>query len=253
MSIIKEKKKIFIGTSGWMYDHWKGNFYPKNLSKDKMLKYYSTQFRTVEINNTFYKLPKKNTVINWYQKSEDNFLFSVKANRYITHMKNLKDCEEPISNSLKKIKNLKEKLGPILFQLPPQWHKNYSRLKNFLDVLNEDFLYVIELRHPSWFTEEIFQLLRDKNVSLCIHDITGDFTPQKITADFIYIRFHGPEGNYHKKYSNNEISIWTEKIFKWYNENITIFVYFNNDAYGRSTENASEMVKELKNKYSINI
>lgn len=247
------EKRIYIGTSGWVYDHWKERFYPKNLSRHKLLTYYSEQFNSVEINNTFYKLPKRKTVKNWYDNSKENFIFSVKANRYITHMKNLKDSKEPIDNLLDRISILKEKLGPILFQLPPQWHKNISRLKNFLNVLPKKNIFVMELRHSSWFDQDILNLLKEKNISLCIHDIKGEFSPQKITSEVIYIRFHGPEGSYYNKYSHKEIKIWAKKIYDWYDDNLDIYVYFNNDAQARAIENARELRKELTDKFDLKI
>lgn len=236
--------RIRIGTSGWVYNHWQEKFYPRELSREKMLNFYSQNFNTVEINNTFYQLPSKETVKSWRENVAEQFKFSIKANRYITHMKNLKDPKEPVKNLINVIRQLKENLGPILFQLSPNWHKNYERLENFLSILPEKFKYVFELRHKTWFDEEIYNLLRGKNIALCIHDFEGQLTPLKLTADFTYLRFHGPEGHYYGYYSQEALQKYSEIIKEWMQEDLKVYVYFNNDAEANAVRNAKQL-KEL--------
>jgi uncharacterized protein YecE (DUF72 family) len=234
-------KKFFIGTSGWVYEHWKGPFYPEEINNKKMLPYYSKNFKTVEVNNTFYKLPKKAVVENWSDRTPSDFVFALKANRYITHMKNLKDGKDPIHNFIKIVRNMGKKLGPILFQLPPPWNLNFKRIKQFTEILPGEFLYVFELRNSSWYVDKIYNLFEENNIALCFHDITGKDSPQIITANFLYIRFHGPQGNYQNKYTEQHLTEWAKKIILWLEKDLTIYIYFNNDAYGRAIENAKEL------------
>jgi uncharacterized protein YecE (DUF72 family) len=234
-------KKINIGTSGWVYNHWKGIFYPEVIPGKDMLNFYSKKFNTVEINYTFYKLPKIEDVINWVKNSPDNFLFSVKASRFITHMKNLKDPQESTKRFFEIIENFNNKLGPILFQLSPHWHINSDRLENFLEKIPSNFLYTFELRHKSWFNKEIYDILKKYNVALCFHDYSVKRTPIEVTSEFIYIRFHGSEGGYFGYYNRKELEWWAKKIKEWDKENLPVFVYFNNDAFGNAIKNAIEL------------
>ncbi|TXT59888.1 MAG: hypothetical protein BAJALOKI2v1_160060 [Promethearchaeota archaeon] len=233
--------QIRIGTSGWVYEHWKNTFYPNDLPQEEILNYYSKHFNTVEVNNTFYNLPNKDTVKKWRSKAPKDFLYSIKANRYITHMKNLKDPQKPIKKMISNIQYLKNNLGPILFQLSPKWHINYKRLKNFLEVLPNDYKYVFELRNKSWFIEKIFTLLRNHEVALCIHDFKGEETPIKITTDFTYLRFHGPDGQYFGSYSQKALKSWSKRIKKWIKQNLDVYIYFNNDAEANAIKNAKEL------------
>jgi len=146
-----KKSRIHIGTSGWSYDHWVGPFYPDGLSGDEFLGHYAKSFRTVEINNSFYHMPEKKTLRRWARTVPDNFMFSLKASRYITHMKRLKDPRKPVSKFLKTAEALGDKLGPVLFQLPPKWRVNRERLESFLESLPGGHRYAFELRDPSWF------------------------------------------------------------------------------------------------------
>ena len=168
-------KKIHIGTSGWHYDDWKGPFYPEETPAEQMLSYYAGHFGTVEINNSFYNLPAEKTLKNWGSTVPKDFLFAVKASRYITHMKKLKDPQEPVGNFLERIGALDRHLGPILFQLPPNWKCNGARLGDFLKFLPDNRKYVFEFRDPSWFTGEIFSLLDEAGAAFCIYDLAGRF------------------------------------------------------------------------------
>lgn len=246
---MRRKPLLKIGTSGWMYNHWKGVFYPSDIASEEMLSFYSRYFDTVEINNTFYKKPEIENIKSWQQRAGSDFIFSVKANRYITHMKNLKEVEKPIKNLLGALQYLKKNLGPILFQLPPRWYVNFSRLKEFLETLPENYLYAVEFRHSSWYSEEVFRALQKNNIAFCIHDHRDAPSPEIMTADFIYLRFHGPGGYYSSKYDDEQLSEWAGKIKKWLNRGRDVYSYFNNDASGYAIEN-SRQLKQKTRKYA---
>lgn len=235
----------WIGTSGWMYDHWKGPFYPSDIETGAMLPTYAETFHTVEINNTFYQLPDAETVVSWCQRSPQDFLFAVKANRYITHMKNLLEPEDPVNNLLDRVSQLGDKLGPILFQLPPGWHVNEDRLASFIDVLPPSRRYAFEFRHPSWYAPEIYELLTSHNCAFCIHDHVDAPSPRETTADFIYLRFHGPDGQYGGRYTEDSLASWAAHIRTWQEEGRDVFAYFNNDAEGYAVENAKTLQARL--------
>lgn len=186
------KTRLFrIGTSGWHYKHWLRNFYPDDFSEKDYLKFYSEYYCTVEVNNSFYHLPTEKAITQWVETAPDNFLFSVKASRFITHMKKLTDPENSIALFFDRIKTFNDKLGPILFQLPPRFKYNKERLKAFLEVLPRNYRYTMEFRDPSWFNQSAYELLREYNIAFCMYYL-GDFeSPKEITADFVYIRYHG--------------------------------------------------------------
>jgi uncharacterized protein YecE (DUF72 family) len=166
-------QRIHIGTSGWQYKHWKKSFYPEGIAASEMLSYYAGRFSTVEINKTFYQLPTEKTLNKWQDTVPENFLFTVKASRYITHMKKMKDQQKPVSAFLDRVSLLGRRLGPILFQLPPNWKCNPERLVGFLRQLPEKYRYVFEFRDPSWFIREIYEMLQDKGASFCIYELAG--------------------------------------------------------------------------------
>ncbi len=229
---MKKNPLIHIGTSGWHYAHWEGPFYPKGISKKDYLKYYTRFFQTVEINNSFYHLPRKETFKNWREMTPANFIFSVKASRYITHVKKLKDSKEPLQNFLKVASGLKEKLGPILFQLPPGWSCNAERLREFLQILPPHYRYTFEFRNSSWFSKEIYEILAKYNIAFCLYELEGQITPRKVTADFIYVRLHGPGKAYQGQYSQKTLKEWAEFFVAFYKQGKDVFCYFDNDEAG---------------------
>lgn len=243
--MIKQYRQIHIGTSGWSYDHWKGPFYPQALPTDQMLEYYAQHFRSVEINNSFYHLPEKKTLQHWHDSTPDDFLFTAKASRYITHMKKLKDPLQSVPVFLDRISLLKDKLGPILFQLPPRWHFNAMRLDAFLDSLDNVFRYAFEFRDQSWLDREIIELLARHNAAFCIYELEGFSTPEVITADFIYVRLHGPDGAYQGSYSHKALSTWAERFTDWALQGKMVYCYFDNDQLGYATKNAGQLQKIL--------
>src|SRR5215831_13975665 len=169
--------EVHIGTSGWHYNHWKGPFYPEDLPASEMLSFYVEHFDTVEINNSFYHVPKVKTFKDWRDSTPKKFLFAVKGSRYLTHMKKLKDPKKGLKNLIPKAENLKEKLGPILFQLPPHWKCNPDRLSTFLDALPEKHQYTFELRDPSWHTQDVYDLLKEHNAAFCVYQLGGFESP----------------------------------------------------------------------------
>ncbi|MFW9877099.1 MAG: DUF72 domain-containing protein, partial [Candidatus Thorarchaeota archaeon] len=173
MNIVnKSNVKALIGTSGWMYNHWKGPFYPHKFPNNKMLKHYVNYFETVEVNSTFYRLPSVNTVQTWMDETPEYFIFAIKANQFITHRKYLKDGQETTKKFFEVIELLKDKLGPILFQLPPNWQLNLERLEEFVEILPKQYLFAFEMRNPSWYVKDVIDLFKKYNIALCIHDFT---------------------------------------------------------------------------------
>lgn len=244
--------KIYIGTSGWVYSHWEEIFYPQGLKGKEKLEYFSKHFKTTEINYSFYHLPRPKTYQNWYFETPKDFLFSVKASRFITHIKRLKEVEEIWKNFLGNALYLKEKLGPILFQFPPSFKKdqeNLKRLKNFLKTIWKDkrkhknLSFAFEFRHETWCNERIYQLLKKYGIAWVIADSPYWPKAEEITSDFVYVRMHGSKILFASKYTNRELKDLAEKIKKWKRRKLRVFVYFNNDAYGFAIENAKRLLE----------
>ena len=236
---------IRIGTSGWYYNHWTELFYPADLPKSKWFEHYAKDFDTVEINNTFYHLPKEGFLKKWHVQAPKHFIYSVKANRYITHIKRLKDTSEALERFLERVNILKEKLGPILYQLPPGLHKDLDLLKSFIKLLPKQLSAVFEFRHKSWFSEDTFKLLNQFRIGFCIHDMPGIISPCVITADIIYIRFHGPTGKYAGSYSKSALQNWAEWLKEQTKEVRSIYAYFNNDIDANAIRNAKTLKEQL--------
>lgn len=243
---MQKKPAVFIGTSGWSYDHWKGNFYPTDLSSAEMLPFYMKYFRTAEINNTFYQLPTEHAVEGWFNTVPEDFVFSVKASRFITHMKKLKDPEATLPPFLERAKLLVPKLGPILFQLPARWHLNLERLSDFLKSLDKKYRYVFEFRAQSWFDDGVYKLLEAHQAAFCIYDLNRVLSPLQVTTDLVYIRLHGPDGPYQGSYDKRALSTWAERISSWQAEGKLVYCYFDNDQNGFAARNALELKALLK-------
>lgn len=238
---------IRIGTSGWVYDHWKGVFYPEGLAQEEQLPFFAQTFDTVEINYSFYRLPDEETVKSWAGKVPKGFLFSPKASRYITHMKKLLDPEVPVAGFLDRMALLGAKLGPVLFQLPPAWHVNADRLAHFVHILPKRHRYVFEFRHASWYTDAVYDILEEGGCGFCIHDNQDAASPEKLTAEFTYVRFHGKRGGNDGKYTRRDLEACASKIARWAEDGIDVYCYFNNDWKGYAVENAREL-QELAGK-----
>ncbi len=213
----------------------------------RMLASYCDRFDTVEINNSFYKLPSAETFRCWRESTPPGFCFAVKGSRFITHMKKLKDPQNALDKLLPRAEALKDKLGPILFQLPPKWTVNAQRLEEFLSALPRRHRYAFEFRELSWHREEIFDILRRHNAAFCIFELNGFRSPEPLTADFAYIRLHGPLGPYQGSYPPETLRDWARKIERWRERLGNIFVYFDNDQAGYAAQNALAL-KRLVNR-----
>lgn len=204
-----------------------------------MLNYYVQHFDTVELNNSFYRLPTVSAFECWRDATPRNFVFAVKASRFITHNKKLKDPENALDNLLPRAAHLGNKLGPVLFQLPPKWRVNAERLRNLLLILPRDVRYAFEFRELSWITDEVREILRQFNAAFCIYELAGYQSPITVTADFTYVRLHGPEnGKYQGSYSEQRLQQWARQIESWAKELKAVYVYFDNDQAGYAPANA---------------
>lgn len=239
------KATVHIGTSGWYYKDWHKVFYPEDLPINQRLHFYAEHFNTVEINTTFYHMPKESTVKNWDAQVVKKFLFSVKASQYITHLKRLKDCGESLAYFYKRILFLKDKLGPILFQLPPSFKKDMQRIEQFIDHLDKKLPSVFEFRHPSWFCDEVYDLLKKHKIALCLSDLGGHLSPLEITSHFTYIRLHGPHDSYTGSYSAKNLNEWKKRILQFSQNKISTYCYFDNDAKGNAIKDANVLKRRL--------
>jgi len=258
------KGNLFIGTSGWVYPHWDGIFYPEDLSsKDynpptTRLKYFSQHFKTAEINYSFYHLPRPSTYQNWHSQTPADFIFAVKASRFITHIKRLGGVKDAWQQFIENALHLKEKLGPILFQFPPSFRatdENIKRLEEFLKLIRADSLairvdsrlrFVLEFRHKSWCDKKVYNLLKKYNVAWVIADSPNYPKAEAVTADFVYIRMHGSKVLFSSNYTKKELSSLAQKIKKYLKQGLDVYVYFNNDFHGYAIENAKELSKLCK-------
>jgi uncharacterized protein YecE (DUF72 family) len=227
--------KYYVGTSGWAYPHWRNVFYPPKLAQSKWLEFYADRFSSVELNNSFYRLPSERSFSNWRDTSPDGFRYAVKVSRFITHMKRLKDVAEPLETFIKRARNLSEKLGPLLYQLPPNIHRNDERLESFCAILPNEFRHVIEFRHETWFDERVFDTLRRYNIGFCVFDMPGLPCPLLATSDFPYL----------SSYSDDELDKWAKRILLLSEDLNTIYIYFNNDAEGSAVRNAQTLSSKL--------
>ncbi|GAB4335620.1 MAG: DUF72 domain-containing protein [Candidatus Abyssubacteria bacterium] len=241
----KAKSKFFVGCSGWNYRHWKGVFYPEDISQKDWFQHYAKTFDTVEINNTFYNLPAEKTFRNWAEQAEKGFIYSVKANRYITHVKRLRDPEEPVHRLISRVRLLDDHAGPILFQLPPNWNCNLERLAHFITALPPDFSHVFEFRDQSWINDEVFALLEEHEMSHCVHDMEGLDIPRRATGKVAYVRFHGYDSKYGGNYPEQALRPWADWMTREAENGRDVYAYFNNDAQGFAIKNAKMLRKKL--------
>jgi uncharacterized protein YecE (DUF72 family) len=230
---------VHIGTSGWHYKHWVGRYYPADIKPAEMLAHYLRDFDTVELNNTFYHLPKEESFDNWRKSTPADFVFAVKGSRFLTHMIKLKEPERGLNNFMPRAERLRKKLGPILWQLPPRWNVNVERLEEFLHKLPRKHRYAFELRNETWMTQEIYDVLRKYNAAYCIYELAGYQSPLEITADWTYIRLHGPtQFKYQGSYTDAQLAAWADRIRSWKRKMKAIYVYFDNDDSAYAVDNA---------------
>jgi len=232
-----------VGCSGWNYKSWKGRFYPDGLPVSQWLRYYAGEFDTVEVNNTFYRLPESSTFAAWRQQTPASFLMTVKASRFLTHMKRLRDPEEPLERLFSRTDALGPRLGPVLYQLPGHFTRDLDRLDDFLARLprtrgGRRVRHVMEFRHPSWYVDDTFRLLERRRVALCLHDKDGSQIDNPLVGPFVYVRFHGTSGRYHGSYSDASLDRWAERLAEQYQDRRAVFAYFNNDPDAVATDNA---------------
>ena len=201
-------KDVRVGCSGWVYRHWKDGFYPVGLTQKRWFEHYASQFDTVEINASFYRIPLESTFDGWRSKAPTGFRYAVKANRFLTHMKKLLDCEEPLAQFLALARRLGPALGPILYQLPPSLHKDLPRLDAFLERLPRDIEHVVEFRHASWYSPDALALLDSHGVGFVAHDLVGHVSPRWACGRTAYVRFHGTAGKYRGRYSEQVMADW---------------------------------------------
>jgi len=232
----------YLGCSGYMYFHWKGKFYPAELPPSKWFSHYTKYFDTVELNSPFYRFPRLSTAKSWYRSAPENFVYTLKVNKAITHIKKFKNTKRLISDFYKLGEVLAEKMGCFLFQLPPSLHFDKSKLKEIIRQLDSEKKNVIEFRHPSWLTKDTYDELRDNGIIFCI--VSGPNLPEDFvkTADDIYVRFHGKVGH-GSNYSEDELKQWADKIRKSNAKNV--WSYFNNDANAYAVKNCLTLMKLL--------
>lgn len=235
---------IRIGTSGWHYDHWRGTFYPGTLSKKHWLAFYARTFDTVEINNSFYRLPTRQAVEQWRQAVPAGFSFAIKASRYTTHVKRLKDAPASFAKFFAAIVPLAAQIGPILFQTPPRFTPDAARLDAFIAELPEGYTFAFEFRDPRWFNADVRRVLERRKCAFCIFDIGGLQSPLWRTGDFTYLRLHGPGEKYSGSYPEPELQRWARRIRDWRRE-IDVWCFFDNDEMGYAAQDAMRLKQML--------
>jgi len=232
-----------VGTSGWSYRHWRGRFYPTDLKPREQLRFYASRFDTVEINASFYRLPSEQTVEHWRKTVPRDFRFAIKASRYITHVKRLADPEDSLDMFLGRARILGSKLGPVLFQLPPRFRSNPSRLASLVRLLPARRRFVFEFRDPDWLNDEVRDILERRKVGFCIFHMVGMSCPLWVTAPFVYVRFHGSSGKYGGSYRGRELSRWAERVAGWLRDGLDVYAYFNNDQGGAAVRNGRDLAE----------
>lgn len=236
-------KTIFIGTSGYNYKHWKGDFYPEGLAQKKWMEFYSQQFTSVEINATFYRSFQAHVYAHWYEITDPEFTFTLKGPRTVTHIKRLTDVHGEIEGFFMANAALKEKLSSVLWQFPASLKNDPGKLELFSDFLKQlpkTIRQVVEFRHNSWFTDAVYVLLREHNVGFVINDSSRFHATHAITADFVYIRFHGPRALYSSSYTDDQLAAWSDEIINWLSDK-DVYCYFNNDLGGHAFQNARDL------------
>ncbi|MGD2111878.1 MAG: DUF72 domain-containing protein [Gammaproteobacteria bacterium] len=237
---------LCIGTSGWSYPHWRGPFYPRDLPGGRLLEFYARHLRSTEINNSFYQLPQAQTLRQWRDVVPRDFVFAVKASRFITHMKKLRDPEASTARFLQRVRTLGRRLGPILYQLPPHWRFDESRLAQLLETLPDSRRHAFEFRDRSWHDRRCYRLLRDHNAAFCIYDLDGFVSPRQVTADFVYVRLHGPNGPYQGRYTARTLAGWAGAFSTWLAMDKDVYCYFDNDEAGYAIEDALRLQRMLE-------
>jgi len=236
--------RVHIGCSGWEYRHWRGAFYPAGLPQARWLEHYAAVFDTVEINATFYRLPEPGTFARWRARVPPGFVFALKASRYLTHIRRLRDPADPLERFFSRASVLGDKLGPVLYQLPPRWRIDLDRLAGFLDAVPRDVPQAVEFRDPSWYDEATFRLLEQHGLALCLHDLAGSASPRRVVGPFVYVRFHG-SATHGGSYSDAVLRGWARWLAAQVKGGRTVYAYFNNDVGGHAPRNACTLRRLL--------
>lgn len=236
---------IHVGCSGWVYRHWKGGFYPEGLPQKRWFERYSEEFDTVEINASFYRLPLASTFDGWREKAPNDFRYAVKANRFLTHLKKLAGCEEQVDEFIALARRLGDRLGPILYQLPPSLQKDLARLEAFLERLPRDLEHVVEFRHASWYDQDVLALLDRHGAGFVAHDLSGLISPPWASGRTAYVRFHGTGGKYWGRYSEEQMAGWADWLRAQIAQGRSAWAYFNNDIHEHAIEDARTLLRKL--------
>jgi uncharacterized protein YecE (DUF72 family) len=238
--------RIRVGTSGWVYKDWRGRFYPAELPTSDWFTFFSQNFDTVEINNTFYRRVPDTVFAAWKAQAPPGFLYAVKASRVLTHRKKLIDAADSLPGILEPARLLGRHLGPVLYQLPPRWHVNVERLRAFLAVLPTGFRHVVEFRDPTWYSPAVRDLLEEHGVGFCIHDLKGERTPTWATGAIAYVRFHGPTtAAYRGRFGRARLRPWADMLREIAASGREVFAYFNNDIGGAALDDARDLLDLL--------
>jgi len=236
-------RRIHVGTSGWQYADWRGTFYPRALPPAQWLLHYAGHFDTVEVNNTFYRLPSRGVFESWRASTPSHFVFAVKLSRYLTHVRRLRDASDPVAHFLEAARGLRGRLGPVLMQLPPTMRVDLDCLVAALRCFPRRQRIAVELRHPSWFTDPVKQALGDVGAALVLSDRLGKFQqPEWFTADWTFIRLHGGRGA-RGNYGRQALATWAQRLSAYPAEDA--FVFFNNDSRGNAPRNAQALERLL--------
>ena len=250
--------ELRVGCSGWNYRHWRGPVYPESLATRQWFAYYATLFDTVEVNNTFYRLPEPSTFGAWNGQAPEHFLYALKASRFLTHLKRLRDPEEPVQRFFERACRLGAHLGPVLYQLPGNFHIDLSRHENLLAILPRTLgeaggppsrlrlRHVFEFRHPSWYVRDTLDVLRSHGAVMCLHDKLGSAVLEPMDMSFVYVRFHGPGGRYVGRYDIERLKWWAGALIERLRAGRDVFAYFNNDPEGMAVVNARELKTLLR-------
>jgi uncharacterized protein YecE (DUF72 family) len=234
-------REIRIGCSGWQYRHWRGRFYPRDLPVDRWLEHYAQTFDTLELNNSFYRLPEADAFASWRRRVPADFVFAVKASRYLTHMKRLREPREPLDRLWSRARKLGDRLGPMLYQLPPRWRLDLDRLEAFVRAVPRRRPQAIEFRDRSWYADKAMALLVGSPVALCLHDMPGSASPRHPVGSLVYVRFHGSTGRYLGSYSPQYLTAWADRLVGWASDGLPVYAYFNNDVGGHAVTDATRL------------
>ena len=236
-----QQSQVRVGTAGWSYKHWRGVFYPEGLPQRGWLAYYVQRFDTVEVNSTFYHLPRDSTMESWRVNAPEGFVYALKGSRLITHQRLLADAEEPLEEFLRRARLLGDKLGPVLFQLPPRFGLDMPTLERFLDLLPPGLLCAFEFRNETWYRPETFALLEERGACFCAHDMPRLWTPRRATGPAAYVRFHGPQQRYTGAYPHETLAEWAEWMAGRLQAGQDVYAYFNNDIGGHAVSDATAL------------